>query len=135
MTFAPYEGADIGEVLVVVNQIRPGDFESFYTAFNSLATCVHKVAQAIDSSEHSISARNALFKTASYYRSADFFLHGNGSDPRIYSLWDKQRAAFNAAMAMLPALGKRVDLRAKDGNFTILAIFFGTGLPDLAQPF
>ena len=129
MSLAPYEGADIGEVLVAANQIRFGDFESFYTAFNSLATRVHKVARAIDASKHSISARNALFKAASYYRSADFFLHGNWSDPRIYSLWDKQLAAFNAAMALLPVPGERVNLRAKDGNFTIPAIFFGTGLP------
>jgi dienelactone hydrolase len=129
MSLAPYEGADIGEVLVAANQIRPGDFESFYTAFNSLAIRVDKVAKAIDSSKHLISARNALFKAASYYRSADFFLHGNWTDPRIYSLWDKQLAAFNAAIALLPVPGERVNLRAKDGNFTIPAIFFGTGLP------
>jgi predicted alpha/beta-fold hydrolase len=37
-------------------------------------------------------------------------------------------AAFNAAMALLPVPGERVNLRAKDGNFTIPTIFFGTGL-------
>lgn len=129
MSLAPYEGADIGEVLVAANQIKPGDFESYSTAFNSLATRVHNAASAIDHKKHPISARNALFKASSYYRAADFFLHGNWSDPRIYSLWDQQLADFNAAMALLPVPGERVNLPAKDGNFTIPAIFFGTGLP------
>ncbi|KND87182.1 2,6-dihydropseudooxynicotine hydrolase [Tolypocladium ophioglossoides CBS 100239] len=129
MSTAPYEGADIGEVLIAASQIKPKDLESYYTAFNNLATRVDKAAKAIDSRKYPISARNALFKAASYYRSADFFLHGNWSDPWIYSLWDKQLAAFNAAMKLLPVPGHRITLRAKDDNFTIPAIFFGSGLP------
>ena len=129
ISLSPFEGADIGEVLVAANQINPGNFESFYTAFNSLAIRVQTVANSINSTKHPISARNALFKAASYYRSADFFLHGNWGDPRIYSLWDKQLAAFDAAMALLPVPGQRINLRAKDGNFTIPAMFFGTGIP------
>ena len=129
MSLAPYEGADIGEVLVAANKITGGDFDSYYAAFYSLATRVHQQAQAIDTEEHPISARNALFRAASYYRSADFFLHGNWSDPRIYTLWDEALAAFNAAMGLMAVPGERVTLHAKDDNFTIPAIFFSTGLP------
>ncbi|KAM4065269.1 2,6-dihydropseudooxynicotine hydrolase [Hirsutella rhossiliensis] len=129
MSLSPYEGADIGDVLIAANEIKPGDFESYYAAFNKLAVRVHKAAKDIDSRKHPVSARNALFKAASYYRSADFFLHGNWNDPRINSLWAKQLAAFDDAMALLPVPGERINLHAKDDNFTTPAIFFGSGLP------
>lgn len=127
LSVAPYQGSDIGEVLVAANKIVPGDFESYYTAFNDLANRVHDTAQAINSSQHPISARNAWFREANYYRSADFYLHGNTSDPRIYSLWDKQLAAFNSAIALLPVPGERITIQA-DG-FEVPAVFYGTGLP------
>lgn len=127
LSVAPYQGADIGEVLVAANQIVPGDFESFYAAFNDLANIVHDYAKAIDSEKYPVSARNALFREATYYRSADFFLHGNWSDPRIDSLWEKQLTAFDSAIALLPTPGERITLQG-DG-FEIPAIFFGNGLP------
>lgn len=124
---APYEGSDIGEVLIAANQINPGDMESFYNAFHSLATRVHSQSRAIDKTQNPTSARNAFFRASSYFRSADFFLHGNWSDPRIYSLWDKQLASFNSAISLLPVPGERVVL--KGDGFDIPAIFYSSGLP------
>lgn len=124
--FAPYEGSDIGEVLIATNQIKPGDMESFSDAFHSLAKRVDAQSMAIDKTKNPTSARNAFFRASSYFRSADFYLHGNWSDPRIYSLWDKQLAAFNSAIALLPIPGERVVLNG-DG-FDIPAVFYGTGL-------
>ncbi|KAM0275933.1 hypothetical protein ACHAQH_007275 [Verticillium albo-atrum] len=129
MSLATYEGADIGETLVAAQEIKPGDFESYYSAFYKLATRVDHQARAIDAAKHPISARNAFFKAATYYRSADFFLHGNWSDPRINTLWAMQLDAFNTAMGLLPVPGERIVLHAKDDNFTIPAIFFGSGRP------
>ncbi|XXG97506.1 DNA-dependent ATPase mgs1 [Hypoxylon texense] len=83
--------------------------------------------KATDSSRYPISARNALFREAAYYRSADFFLRGNWNDPRIDSLWAQQLAAFDSAIALLPVPGERVTLQG-DG-FEIPAIFFGSGVP------
>ncbi|OTB05947.1 hypothetical protein M426DRAFT_21378 [Hypoxylon sp. CI-4A] len=127
LSLVPYQGADVGEVLVAANQIKPGDFESFYTAFNDLANRVHNQTSALDSAKYPISARNALFREATYYRSADFYLHGNWSDPRIDSLWNQQLAAFNSAIALLSTPGERITLPA-DG-FEIPAVFYGSGQP------
>ncbi|KAI0385986.1 2,6-dihydropseudooxynicotine hydrolase [Hypomontagnella monticulosa] len=127
LALAPYQGSDIGEVLVAADHIVPGDFESFSTAFNDLATRVHNQASAIDSTQYPVSARNALFREASYYRSADFFLHGNWNDSRINSLWTKQLTAFDAAIALLPEPAERVVLQAE--GFEIPAIFFSSGAP------
>lgn len=70
------------EVLVAAQEIKPGDYESFYEAFNNLAKRTHAQALTINATKHPVSARSAYFKTASYYRSVDFFLHGNWSDSK-----------------------------------------------------
>jgi hypothetical protein len=124
----PGGGADVGEVLLAAAQIEPGDFESFSAAFNSLADTVFARAQSIDIKRFPVSARDAYFAAATYYRSADFFLHGNQSDPRIYSLWAQQTELFNQAISTLPVPGIRKNLTA-DG-FEVPIIFYGVESPD-----
>ncbi|KAM0190747.1 hypothetical protein ACHAPI_009273 [Fusarium lateritium] len=124
---AAYQGADIGEVLVAASNIKDGDFESFYEAFNGLANRVHKQAVAINATKHPISARNAFFRSSTYYRAADVYLHGNWSDPRINDLWKKQASDFNKAIKLLPQPGKRIEIKAD--SFTVPAIFFKTDKP------
>ncbi|KAG8677722.1 hypothetical protein FPOAC2_03852 [Fusarium poae] len=127
MSAAPYQGADIGEVLVAANNIKDGDGESFYEQFNNLATRVHEQAIAIDAKKHPVSARNTFFRSANYYRAADVYLHGNWTDPRIMDLWKKQATDFDKAIQLLPQPGERIEIRAD--NFTIPAIFFKTNMP------
>ncbi|KAF4455759.1 hypothetical protein F53441_1958 [Fusarium austroafricanum] len=124
---APYGGSDIGEVLVAASQVKTGIFESYHDAFYDLAERVHNQSRGIDAKKHPVSARNALFRAATYYRSADAFLHGNWDDPRIMSLWKQQSQAFEKAMKLLPIPGQRVELKAD--NFTVPAIFFKTDKP------
>lgn len=123
------EGADLGEVLVAAHQIQASNFESYYQAFNSLAERVDKQGKAIDSKKYPTSFRGMRLKAASYFRAADFFLHGNWTDPRIDSLWEKQTKAFNDALPLMANPGRRTTLKSKDGKFKIPAIFYGTGKP------
>lgn len=125
--YASAEGSDVGEILVAAEEIKPGDYESWYSAYYKLAERVQAQANSIDIKEYPISARNAHFRAASYYRSADFFLHANWSDPRIISLWKQQTAAFDIALALLPVPGQRITLYAKNKEFEIPAIFYGNG--------
>ncbi|KAK8101306.1 2-6-dihydropseudooxynicotine hydrolase, partial [Apiospora kogelbergensis] len=141
LAMATGQGGDIGEVLVAAQKIAPGDFESFYRAFYELAERVSAAAGTIDAIKYPVSARTTLFRAATYYRSADFYLHGNWSDPRIDSLWAKQTAAFDAAMALLPIPGERITLQAsagadagadeggQSGDFSIPAIFYRSSWP------
>lgn len=128
MAMTPYEGADIGEVLIAAPTIAAGDFKSYYTAFHGLAARTEKKARAIDAKRHPVSARNMFFKASTYYASTDFYLHGNQSDPRIYSLWDKHLQTFDQGMKLMKMPGKRITIPTKSG-FSVPAIFFSTGLP------
>lgn len=122
-SLAPGGGSDIGEVLLAANGLVPGNFENFFSKFDSLANKVNARAQAIDIERFPNSARDAWFAAASYFRGADFYLHGNWSDPRINSLWAQQTYAFNKAISTLPVPGVRKNVKA-DG-FEVPTIFFG----------
>jgi hypothetical protein len=87
---ARYSGADIGEVLVAASQLRPGDFESWYEAFNSLALRVLAQIPTDESALLVTIIRDLNFHASNYFRCADFFLHGNPLKPneeRIDQTW------------------------------------------------
>uniref|UniRef100_A0A8H7NQI9 Dienelactone hydrolase domain-containing protein n=1 Tax=Bionectria ochroleuca TaxID=29856 RepID=A0A8H7NQI9_BIOOC len=115
-------GASTGEVLRAASQIVPGDFESWYSEFKFLADALHTKATSIDSKRFPVSAREAYFRASSYYRAADFYLHGNQSDPRINSLWNSALADFDAATSLLPIPPIRKNLTAN--GFTVPIIYF-----------
>lgn len=129
MSLALSEGADLGEVLVAAHQITASDFDSYYNAFSSLADRVDKQGKAIDKKKYPQSFRETRLKASSYYRAADFYLHGNWDDPRINELWKKQTEAFNDGLSVMPNTARRVTLKAKDDEFKIPAILFTTGKP------
>lgn len=120
------DGAATGEVLRIASQIKPGDFESFYGAFYYMAEQIYAIAESVNTTRDPVSAREAFFRAASYYRAADFFLHGNLSDPRIYSLWNQALNSFDHAIALLDIPAERVTLKAHGsiGNFEVPAIFY-----------
>ncbi|PYH97073.1 alpha/beta-hydrolase [Aspergillus ellipticus CBS 707.79] len=132
LALASYSGSSIGEVLQAASHVSPGDFESFYTAFSTLASRVHAQAKQINTTLHPISARETFFRASTYYRAADFFLHGNPSDPRIQDLWTKQTSAFDQAIALLPVPGERVRLPAE--GFDVSAIYFRASSTDNNKP-
>ena len=127
LAMASWGGSSTGEVLRIATQIIPQDFESFYTACYYMAEQVFAIAESVDVKKDPVSAREAYFRAASYYRGADFFLHGNQSDPRLISLWDQQLTAFNRANALLVIPGERFSVKAHSeeiGDYESIGIFF-----------
>lgn len=123
------KGADIGEVLSVAGKIGPGDFESWYAHFNQLARHIHS---NIPDTRYPVSARNALFRAATYYRAADFFLHGNPGDPRINETWDDQTACFNQAISLMDVPGERFEIKTPE--FNIPGILYRAGRGEEPRP-
>ena len=130
---ASYGSADVGEVLTAAYDTAPGNFESFYSSFNILANSVYTAAQKIDARIFPVSARDTFFRASTYFRSADFYLHGNQSDLRIDSLWAQQTAAFDSANALLPIPGKRVNITTASG-FYVPAIWYKAAGPEKRRP-
>jgi len=128
---ASYHGADVAEILDVADRIIPGDFESWHREFLALSRRVEREGRA-PSRSSSITERDRAFRAASYYRAADFFLHGDPSDPRINSTWAAATEQFSRAIARLNPAAQRVTIQA-DG-FTIPAIFYRAGPNAVSRP-
>jgi alpha-beta hydrolase superfamily lysophospholipase len=101
ISYAPYSGADIGECLSAASHIREGDFESWYEHWSKTARRVHALADSALQQRKRVSAREAYLRASNYYRSAEFFLHGNPHDPRILATWGNSRATFHQAIKLM----------------------------------
>ncbi|KAH8649981.1 Alpha/Beta hydrolase protein [Xylariales sp. PMI_506] len=122
ISLSRYAGCDIGDILKLAAAIKPGDMESFSEEFHKQALRVKARADAIDASRNPVSARDAYFSAATYFRCSEFYLHGNADDPRIMSRWDEAITTFDKAIALLPVPGERQVLKA-DG-FDVPIIYY-----------
>ncbi|KAJ5895335.1 hydrolases or acyltransferase [Penicillium taxi] len=122
---APTGGSDIGPVLGAAKNIKAGDMSSYSEQFYKLANQTKRQAEDPENAYGPANVRDTWFSASQYFRRADFYLHGNWSNPLINTLWAEQTAAFNKALAALPVPGKRIRIPAKKGNFTIEAIWYG----------
>ena len=120
-------GSDVGEVLRIATQIKPGNDDSVYSAFMPFADKIHSLAESIDPSIDPVGARENYFHASTYYRSASYYLVANPDDPRLITIWDKATADFNKAIALLKPPGKPFIARAKNssiGPYDVPAYFF-----------
>jgi cephalosporin-C deacetylase-like acetyl esterase len=94
-------GADINECLSTGRKIIEGDDESWYTHWRALADRVYLMGERALAAGHSISAREAFQRACNYYRTCEFFLHGNPKDPRIMESWRLSRDSFQKAAKLM----------------------------------
>lgn len=86
--------SDAGEVLATLAQIREGDDESWYAAWRKIAQAREQAGDGLLARGRKISARQEYLRASNYYRTAEFFLRNNRSDPRIVETWRKGRESF-----------------------------------------
>ncbi|KAJ5570465.1 uncharacterized protein N7459_009895 [Penicillium hispanicum] len=117
-------GADVGPILGAAKDIQAGNMTSFSEVFYKLANDTKAQAEDPANAYDPVNVRDTWFSTATYFRKADFYLHGNWSNPLINSLWAEQTKAFDKGIAALPIPGQRVRIPAAKGNFTVDAIWY-----------
>jgi pimeloyl-ACP methyl ester carboxylesterase len=91
--FMYYGGSDLGEMIATTGEIIEGDFDSWYDGWHRRGERVLKRAQHYRATGHLVSAREAFLRASTYFRMAEFYLHGNPDDPRIL---DDSRASEKA---------------------------------------
>ncbi|BBZ28906.1 hypothetical dipeptidyl aminopeptidase/ acylaminoacyl-peptidase related protein [Mycolicibacterium madagascariense] len=101
--FVYYGGADIGELMATAEDIVEGDFDSWYDGWHARGERVLGRAEGYLSAGHLVSAREALLRASTYFRMAEFYLHGDPDDPRImFDSTASQQAYAKAAEMMGP---------------------------------
>lgn len=117
-SYATYGGADIGECLMTAYRIQEGDFESWHKEWHATAKQIHTLADSALASGQRVSAREAYLRASNYYRTAEFFLHGNSEDPRILSTWKNSRATFREACRLMDTPVEEVNIPYEDTTLT-----------------
>ena len=129
----PCGGADLSEVLEIMPKIKSGDFDSWYGEWFNLAKRVLATIDKTKKNSYSpVTLRNVYFRASHYFFVADFFLHGDKSDPRMVECNQLWRKYFDKANALLPIPGKHATIPA-DG-FEMPAIIFKAAEASASNP-
>lgn len=126
-----YGAADIGEVLTTAQAITAGDYDSWYDEWVATADRVAAEAEKARAAGHLVSARDGLMRASNYYRSADFYLHGNPADPRIAHAYTRVRECFQHAAALFDPPIEPIEIPYEN---TVLHGYFYPALGQKAGP-
>ncbi|MET7361390.1 alpha/beta hydrolase [Streptomyces sp. NPDC005562] len=109
-----YGGADFGEVVTTAQHITAGDYDSWHDQWLATADRVAEQADTSLAGGHRVSARDGFLRASNYYRSAEFFLHGDAADPRIRHAYDASVAAFRRAAELFSPVIEPVEIPYED---------------------
>jgi pimeloyl-ACP methyl ester carboxylesterase len=112
---APYDGADLGEVLATARTIRDGDEESWLRGWRATAERVHAIANTSAEQGHRVSAQHAYLRASNYYRTAEFFRRTKpADDPDVQALSRLSRQTFVDAARLMDRPVEQISIPYED---------------------
>ncbi len=124
LAYAPYGGADFGELQVIAATVGDsGGGDAFHAAFTGMADRLAAEAAEAQAAGHLASARELHLRAAVYYAASYHPLYGAPVDPRVVTAFDRQTSelALGLALGADPAISVRIP-------------YEGTTLPGLLIP-
>ena len=115
MSYTPYHGADIGECLAIANNIKEGDFDSWFEAWNSAATRLQCAADIAFDMRQCCSARGYYLRASNYHRTSGFYLNNNPDDPRFSAAWEKSCELFVKAISLFSFTFETIEVPFEQG--------------------
>jgi dienelactone hydrolase len=113
--YAPYGGADIGEVLSTAGRIPEGDESAWYTQWLALAERIHADADASAAAGHDVSARESYLRASNYYRLCEFYLRVEpADDERVREVGRLSVDMFARAAQLMSSPAERVRFPYED---------------------
>ena len=108
--YAPYGGADIGEVTSTASQIPDGDKTAWYSEWRALAERIHADADRSAAEGHPVSARESYLRASNYYRLCEFYLRvGPADDPLVREVGQLSVDCFARAAQLMNSAPERVS--------------------------
>jgi len=130
--FMYYGGADLGEMIVTAGRITEGDFESWFEGWNQRAERILSRAEADVAGGHRVSARAGLLRASTYFRMAEFYLHGNPTDPRIQSTSRASQRAYAKAAELTGPTWQPIEIPYEDT--TLPGYFYKPDMSEKPRP-
>ena len=118
-----YGGGQFHEVYGAARGTALHDIDSWHREFSGLAGRVEALGRESLVGGHTVSAREALFRAANYYRNAEFFLPHD--DPRRKGNYAKIRECFLDAARFLASPPETVEIPYEGGSLP--AYFYRAG--------
>ncbi|WP_327067885.1 alpha/beta hydrolase family protein [Kitasatospora sp. NBC_01302] len=113
--FANDGGADLGEVVTTARNIPEGDEEAWLREWRSTAERVHAIGNRALATGHRVSAREALLRASSYYRTAEFYRRDDpADDPEVKLLSGLSRETFATAASLMDTPVEAVRIPYED---------------------
>jgi len=113
--YAPYSGADIGEVVSTAGRIPDGDETAWYTQWRALAERIHAAAERSAAAGHRVSAREAYLRASNYYRLCEFYLRaGPANDLEVREVGRLSAGTFASAAQLMSPAPQPVSFRYED---------------------
>jgi pimeloyl-ACP methyl ester carboxylesterase len=125
-------GAEIAECFGAASQIREGNAEDWFLAWNSLAERVFAQGEASGARGRLVSARTSFLRASNYFRTAYTFLVGEPVDPRLVAAYRHHRAAFDAAAALMSPTAERITI--PHGDAALHGYLFRAADDGVARP-
>ena len=132
LSHTPYGGADIGECFATAARIADGDAGSWHDEWKRTADRMAAQAATADAAGHAVSAREFWLRAANYYRSADFFLHGELPDPRVDAARDASLTSYRNALRHFDGVAEQV--RIPFGGHTLPGYFYAPDRSGVRRP-
>ncbi len=101
-----YGAADAGEILAAVERIPSGDFEQWYQEWFALAERLQGIAEQCASAGHSVSARKAFLRAATYFSASAIFIDGTKDPARGLPAWKQTSELLGAVLFLLDPTGR-----------------------------
>ncbi|MCJ1280135.1 hypothetical protein MMC21_007962 [Puttea exsequens] len=103
LSFAPYEGCEVGEFVDTVGRIRDNDPESWYREWMKAGDKAESLADDAYLARNRVEARKGYQRAASYQRAAQFMLNGRNpsQDHRILSASETAISNFRKATELM----------------------------------
>lgn len=109
--YAPYGGADLGEVIITTREIPDGDEAAWHQCWKQTAERLHTAGREALRAGHRVSARECLLRASNYYRTADFYLRDSpAQDAEVALLGRCVQETFAAAAALLEPAAERLEI-------------------------
>jgi pimeloyl-ACP methyl ester carboxylesterase len=124
-------GADIGECVTTARLIQDGSDESWYQEWLKTANRLFKAAKHSEAQGHPISARTAFFRSANYFRTAGFFMHGDTNRARAIKAEQKGKESFLNAIRSLTFIE---PINIPYNNTTLPGYYLRTFMPGEKHP-
>jgi hypothetical protein len=104
LAYALDHGADFGDCTSTIGRIPAGDTDAWQREWSATAGRMLAVADAALAAGDRISARDAYYRAANYYRIIEYPLYGTPVDPRLVAASEAAVAAFlkGAALSEFP---------------------------------